>query len=120
MKKNIKNASLLIGGKGVDITGNVDSSTDISIGCHLKGNITCATCVCIDEGACVTGDIVAQSVIAYAATILGNIIADSVVLFANCNVTGNITSKTLAVDEGAIVNGKCEVSGIISDDSLAE
>lgn len=120
MKKRIKNTSLLIGGQGVDITGNIDSSTDITIGCYLKGNVTCAACVCIEEGACIVGDIVAKSVTVCAATVRGNIIADSVELLSGCNSEGNITAKTLVADEGTIINGRCEVSGIVPEDSTTE
>ena len=78
----------------------------ITLGGHLKGNLTAPGDVSLPSQSLVEGDVHARSVAAHG-TVKGNVVAeDKVELGPEARVEGDITCKTLVVAEGAVFCGQ--------------
>ena len=101
---NKKEALPSIVAKDVNILGNIISDGNIDFDGTLNGNIRCAVLTIRGNGH-VKGEVVANDVLVYG-VVRGLIRAKNVQLFANCNVEGIIMHETIAIEDGAIVDGK--------------
>lgn len=111
MKNNKANSSAIVGGNGVTIAGNIESSIDMIIRSNITGDINSSSDVTIEADASIVGNIKAAKVVIDRGTLSGNIIANNVVLGEHATVTGDIETVTIEVLPGALFNGKCNAHG---------
>ncbi len=97
---------------GTIINGNIDSEGDIRIEGSVTGNIKVKGKVIIGNSGSVTGDIHC-SFCDISGTVNGKlVISNSLTLKASANYTGEISTKKLIIEPGAIFNGSCKMDGI--------
>ena len=103
--------------RGVKIEGKLSCSGNIRLDGEVQGDISSQGIVIIGENGGVNGQINADSV-TIGGKVTGTIRAkDKVVLEAKANLKGDIITKTLMVEAGAIFNGSSKMgnSGSSSD-----
>jgi cytoskeletal protein CcmA (bactofilin family) len=88
------------------ITGDLECSGDIQIDGVVNGDIQSRNIV-IGEGAAVTGSLQAETVQVFG-KLIGQIKADTVALERTAHVEGDILHKTLAISQGAFLEGACK------------
>lgn len=113
MKRNKNNANIVsVGGPYVTIVGDILAATDINVGGQVEGNVTSTNGVVIlNARAVLHGNIKASTVEVIEATIRGNITADNVIIHSGSYITGDVKANTMTVDAGAVINGKCDITG---------
>jgi cytoskeletal protein CcmA (bactofilin family) len=90
------------------ITGDLVCSGDVQIDGWVEGDIQSRN-ITIGEGATVQGALQAESV-RICGLVNGEVRADSVVLEKTAKVTGDILHKSLAIEQGAYIEGMCRRS----------
>ena len=109
-----KGISALIG-KGVEFKGSITYHGAIRIDGTLEGEIQTDGCLLVGPGAVVTAKIHASTVICKG-TITGQVIARKKVrLKAPAVLHGSVTTPSLSVEEGVLLNGEVEM---VRDDNL--
>ncbi len=99
----------LIGTKSV-FTGNIESEGSIRIDGKLKGDIKANGDVYIGSNAEVTGNITTSNA-SIAGTLKGNINSTGILkILSSAKLYGDISVKSFVVDEGAVFEGKCNMS----------
>jgi cytoskeletal protein CcmA (bactofilin family) len=88
------------------INGDLICSGDVQVDGWVEGDIQSRNIV-IGEGATVHGALQAETV-RICGLVKGAIKADSVVLAKTAKVTGDIMHKSLAIEEGAYLEGMCK------------
>lgn len=98
-------------GSGTTIEGNVKTEGDIRIDGKIIGNVFSKGRLVTGATSHITGDIVCTNG-NFEGTIKGNIqVIETLKVTKTANIDGNITSKKLIVDEGAIIQAKITMSG---------
>jgi cytoskeletal protein CcmA (bactofilin family) len=87
------------------ITGDLVCSGDVQIDGWVEGDIQSRN-ITIGEGATVQGGLQAESV-RICGLVNGEVRADMVVLEKTARVTGDILHKSLAIEQGAYLEGMC-------------
>jgi len=96
--------------EGVHVDGNFQGDGPMIIDGIVKGLISTSKTVEIGHSANIEANIKAGSVI-IAGHVKGNISAkDRLELVAGSRVEGDVSAKILVIAEGAILNGKCNMS----------
>ena len=100
--------------KGVKIEGKLSCSGNIRLDGEVQGDISSEGVVIIGENGKVNGQINADSI-----TIVGRVAGtvrakDKVVLEAKANLKGDIVTKILSVDAGAVFNGNTKMGDSIN------
>ena len=110
-RKNNKNGALKtkdsipsIITQDLHILGNIISDGNVDFDGTLNGNIRCCS-LSIRPNGKVTGEVIADHLQVYG-HINGLIRAKHVQLFNGCNVEGTIMHETIAIEDGAVVDGK--------------
>jgi len=88
------------------INGDLVCSGDVQVDGWIEGDIQSRNIV-IGEGATVHGALQAETV-RICGLVNGQIKADSVVLEKTAKVTGDVLHKTLAIEQGACLEGMCK------------
>lgn len=98
------------------IVGKIVSQKDIRIDGTLEGRLECQGKVVIGETGQVIGDIVAVNA-EVVGRITGNVImvAEMLVLKATSSLEGDIQARRLAIEPGAVLNGKCTMLQQLDD-----
>lgn len=92
-----------------DIQSDIKAKNVRLFDSNLTGDITASGTVIISENSRVTGNITANE-LHCAGEVNGNLqAADSVYLEAKSRVNGDITTGAIAVDRGALINGRVDV-----------
>jgi len=107
---------------GTLIKGEISSNCDIRIDGNIEGTIFSKGKVVIGEKGSINGEIKAVN-IDIMGSVKGNASAyDSLSLKATGTVTGDISTSTLIIEQGASFNGKCKMGKIATSQqpSLAE
>ena len=99
-------------GQSTYIEGLIKSDGNIRVDGRIKGTVNTAATFIIG----VTGVVEGQSQ-AYNITISGKydggiVCNEKLILEANSNVTGDINTKRLVIDDGAIFNGNCKMNPV--------
>jgi len=109
-------------GKNTEIDGNIRCYNAIRIDGILNGLVESDDDILIGETATISGNITGNSVY-ISGTIEGNVYAKSSIrLFSTSRICGDIQSSSIITDEGAVINGKCNIlesDGIQSDQTLS-
>jgi cytoskeletal protein CcmA (bactofilin family) len=102
--------SVTIISEGVILEGKLNSKGNIRIDGVIKGDIQAAGNVTIGEQGEITGEIKAQ-VIMIGGKISGTVIAnEKIVLESSSNLKGDLITKILVVEEGAVFDGNSTMS----------
>ena len=88
----------------VHVLGNIVSDGNIDFDGTLNGNVRCDT-LTIRTNGFIKGEVVCNNVLVYG-KVKGLIRAKNVQLFATCNVEGIIMHETIAIEDGAFIDGK--------------
>jgi cytoskeletal protein CcmA (bactofilin family) len=95
--------------QGTVIKGNVYADGDFRIDGRIEGNIECASKIVIGPTGEVAGTVACEN-LEIMGTVNGNIrIRDNVSLKRSSNYTGEMLTKTLDIEPGAIFNGSCRM-----------
>lgn len=96
---------------GTKVTGDIESASGIRIDGSLKGKMIIKGKVIIGSPGEVTGDISCQ-LIEVSGKIKGNVQASELVsLKASAVIQGEIITKKLAIEPGAVFTGSCKMDG---------
>ena len=94
--------------QGIEITGTIKFQNDMIIDGKVEGEIQSTTGkVTIGENAVIKGDVKAGEVKMFG-LIEGSITSDRCELKANSRLNGDITTKSLKMEEGALLSGKMQ------------
>lgn len=91
-------------GIGVTVVGKITSSGFVQIEGHVEGEV-CASTLVINGTACIKGDVFADSILVRG-KIAGNVRGRDVQLRSTGHVEGAIFHQLLAVETGAVFEGK--------------
>ncbi len=91
---------------GLTITGNLTSDGEVQVDGIVLGDIRAGT-LSVGEGACITGEILAERVL-IKGEIIGTIRANAVELAKSAMVRGDILHEVLSIEAGANVEGHCK------------
>ena len=94
---------------GTVVTGDIESGSGIRVDGHLKGKMTIKGKVVIGTPGQVTGDVICQ-LLEVSGKVSGNIQASELVsLKSSANIQGEIITKKLAIEPGAVFTGSCKM-----------
>ncbi|MFQ5839490.1 MAG: polymer-forming cytoskeletal protein [Candidatus Methylomirabilales bacterium] len=110
-------------GRGITVRGELAGEGDVQIGGRVEGKVSVTGTVLIGEGATVEADVVATAIV-IAGTVRGNLAAVTrVACLPTARLTGQIRSKVLVVEAGALLNGQLGIGATPvegKDEDLAE
>ena len=93
-----------------NVEGNIEASTAQIVASKVKGSITCDGNVVISDNSMVEGDIYNTS-ISIDGVINGSIYSKGkVIINGNAEIYGNVSAATIAIEEGAIVQGNVKIN----------
>ncbi|KPL02416.1 MAG: hypothetical protein AMJ90_05945 [candidate division Zixibacteria bacterium SM23_73_2] len=96
-------------GKGTTFDGNLMIQGGLRIDGTVKGKVSGADTISIGEDGKVEADLDAK-VIIVGGKVMGNIAAkEKVELQSNSIINGDLTTRNLVVEEGAVFHGKCNM-----------
>lgn len=117
MKKYNESDGLMntIIGKDTIITGTVDVKGALRIDGTVKGKVLCSDCVTVGATGVVEAEIEADSAI-IAGKMHGNIVTTSTIeLQAKCEMDGDLRTKSLVIEQGAVFCGACNMKDTTPD-----
>jgi len=108
-EEELNNSSSLIT-KGTTITGNLKSQGNIRIEGNFIGNVKSKSKIVLGQSSFVDGEILTQK-----AEIDGEVrgkiqISELLSLKPSAVINGDIITKNINVESGAVINGKCKMS----------
>lgn len=113
-------------GKDTTITGTLDVKGAVRIDGSVKGKVISSDCVTVGGTGLVEAEIEAESAI-IAGHMKGDVITSSKIeLQANCEMEGDLRTKSLVIEEGAVFCGACNMKdappnlGFLSHEEPAE
>ena len=96
-------------GKDTVITGTLDVKGALRVEGTVKGKILSSGCVTVGSTGLVEAEIEAESAIV-AGTMRGNVnTTEKIELQAKCEMDGDLRTKSLVIEEGAIFSGACSM-----------
>lgn len=102
-------------GKDTVITGTIEVKGALRIDGTVKGKIVSSDCVTVGTTGIVEAEIEAKEAIV-AGHMHGNINgSDKVELQANCEMDGDLRTKSLVIEQGAVFCGSCNMKGTRPD-----
>jgi len=97
-------------GPSVKVEGNFFSQGNIMIGGIIKGKISTAGNLRINENAKIEADVEAANAV-IAGEVVGNIkILKNLQILTSAKIIGDIITDSLSIEEGAKLNGKCAMN----------
>lgn len=98
-------------GKDTLITGTVDVKGALRVDGTVKGKIICTDCVTVGATGLIEADIDSNTAV-IAGRMVGNVeTADKIELQAKCELEGDIKTKSLVIEQGAMFCGACNMKG---------
>ncbi|MEW5994097.1 MAG: polymer-forming cytoskeletal protein [Candidatus Zixiibacteriota bacterium] len=96
-------------GKDTVITGTVDVKGALRVDGAVKGKIICSDCVTVGSTGLVEAEIEANTAV-IAGHMVGNIAAqEKIELQAKCEMEGDLKTKSLVIEQGAVFCGACNM-----------
>ncbi len=96
-------------GKDTVITGTIDVKGALRVDGTVKGKIISSDCVTIGATGLVEAEIEANAAVV-AGHMVGNIVAqDKIELQAKCEMEGDLKTKSLVIEQGAVFCGACNM-----------
>jgi cytoskeletal protein CcmA (bactofilin family) len=106
-----ENLSTIIGKDSV-FTGDMEVKGTLRIDGRIKGRIICDETVSVGATGDVEADIDAKMVIV-AGTVNGNIrTSEKIEMQAKARVMGDVATKNIVIEQGAIFHGSCQMKGV--------
>jgi len=100
-------------GRGTQFEGKLFFSGRLRIDGHFEGQIRSDDVLVIGEGAEVSAEIDADTVIVRGGTVTGNIRARTAIeLYVPARVVGNLWAPSIFIDKGVQVEGSCKMSPV--------
>ena len=101
-------------GTGVKVEGSFSAFGDVVVKGQLVGSLETQNDLALRDTGMIEADIKAKNA-SIAGEIKGNLnVEEKIELSSTAKVLGDINCRVLAIDEGAILNGKCKVGGEFS------
>ena len=98
-------------GKDTVITGTLDVKGALRIDGSVKGKIICSDCVTVGATGMVEAEIEANTAI-IAGHVMGNVqTTEKIELQAKCEMDGDLKTKSLVIEQGAVFCGACNMKG---------
>ncbi|MCL5031551.1 MAG: polymer-forming cytoskeletal protein [Bacteroidetes bacterium] len=117
-KENIENNAVTIISEGVVLDGKLSSKGNIRIDGMVKGDVSAGGNVTIGERGEINGQVNA-AVIIIGGKVMGTVIANEKIILESSSVLkGDLVTKILIVEEGALFDGKSSMNGKEKSDSL--
>ena len=102
-------------GKDTVITGTVDVKGALRIDGSVKGKIICSDCVTIGSTGIVEAE-VESKIAVVAGKMVGDIVtSEKVELQTNCEMDGDLRTKSLVIEQGAVFCGACNMKNTKPD-----
>lgn len=102
-------------GKDTVITGTLDVKGALRVDGTVKGKIICSDCVTVGATGMVEAEIEAKTAI-IAGHLVGNVQAtEKIELQAKCEMDGDLKTKSLVIEQGAVFCGACNMKGSTPD-----
>jgi cytoskeletal protein CcmA (bactofilin family) len=119
MKKNSNSEgnSLMntIIGKDTTITGTVDVKGSLRIDGAVNGKVICSDCVTIGATGTVEAEVEAATAVV-AGKLHGNVCTtEKIELQAKCEMEGDLKTKSLVIEQGAVFCGACNMKDRVPD-----
>ncbi len=111
MKKNNETDGLMntIIGQDTVINGTLEIKGALRVDGTVKGKIICTDCVTVGSTGIVEAEIEAETAI-IAGKMFGNIVTtEKIELQAKCEMEGDLRTKSLVIEQGAIFCGACNM-----------
>ena len=109
-EENYKDAETVIG-PNIRVKGNFHGQVNIVIEGHVEGNIKTDNYLLVGEKAKIMAGIEAKNA-KIGGEVTGNIkIEEYLEVSAKARISGDIEAASLSVEKGAVLNGKCLMSG---------
>ncbi len=109
-KINPEDAETIIGA-GVRVEGTFTAHGNVIIKGQLFGSLETESDLHLREGGLIEADIKAHNA-SIAGEVKGNFeVEDKIELASSAQVSGDLNCRVLAIDEGAVLNGRCKVGG---------
>jgi len=106
--------------QGTRFEGKITSSGSLRIDGQVTGDISLTGDLVIGANGEISGNVDAQTV-TVGGKVTGNINAKSKLVFENkARIKGDIRASKLVIDEGAMFDGKCDMSGDRRPDQKSE
>jgi cytoskeletal protein CcmA (bactofilin family) len=106
-----ENLSTIVGKDSV-FTGDMEVKGTLRIDGRIKGRIICDETVSVGATGEVEADIDAKMVIV-AGTVIGNIrTSEKIEMQAKAKVLGDVSTKNIVIEQGAIFHGSCQMKGV--------
>jgi cytoskeletal protein CcmA (bactofilin family) len=106
-----ENLSTIVGKDSV-FTGDMEVKGTLRIDGRIKGRIICDETVSIGATGDVEADVDAKMVIV-AGTVVGNIrTSEKIEMQAKAKVLGDVSTKNIVIEQGAIFHGSCQMKGV--------
>ena len=107
-RENTNGLTNTIIGKGSVLEGNFQIENDVTIYATMKGELTCTGTVVVGDSGYLEANMRVKDVI-IAGKVVGNLEAsDKVVLKSKAVLVGDLKTRLLIVEEGAIFQGHCD------------
>lgn len=102
-------------GKDTVITGTLDVKGALRIDGSVKGKVICSDTVTVGASGTVEAEIEAKTAIV-AGHLVGNVQAsEKIELQAKCEMDGDLKTKSLVIEQGAVFCGACHMKGTTPD-----
>lgn len=103
---------------GTEIIGTINTTTDFRIDGYVEGSINCKGKIVVGEKARIKGDIISRN-----ADVLGTVegtltVSELLSIKSTGVVTGNITTRKIAIEVGAQFTGNCHMTDNVSTDNI--
>lgn len=101
-------------GEGTTFEGTITVPHSILVGGTFKGKIETSEILTVGKNGVVEADVIAKSAI-IGGRVIGNLmVEDRVELEANSSLIGDIHTKELIINEGAVFHGNCSMEQVES------
>ena len=95
-------------GDVLKFTGEVTFKTSLRIDGHFSGQVNSQNgTLTVSAGAKLSEAVINVAVAKINGTVEGQVNANELVLGRTANVTGDVSTRTLIIEEGALFNGRC-------------
>ena len=109
MSKNEGGVMNTIIGKDTVFTGTLEVKGAVRVDGQVKGKIICSDVVTVGTGGYVEADVESQTAVV-AGKVVGNLVAtEKIELQAKSDIEGDIKTKSLVVEQGAVFCGSCHM-----------
>lgn len=106
--------------KGTKIQGNLNSESDVRVDGIIEGNLNVKGKLIIGQTGEITGDIIC-SICEISGKVKGKLSIDSsLTLKSSSNFTGEMTTKKLIIEPGAVFNGSCKMDSQLNAETFSE